>query len=57
MALECEIVAIKHKNNVDIVNSVEIDQLRSSSTFKSSDYSVDGSVFTLPINSEDLSNS
>lgn len=46
MALECEIVAIKHKNNVDVVKSAETEIMRNS-TFKSADCSV-GPVFTLP---------
>lgn len=47
LSLECEIVAIKHKNNVDIVNSTVGPDKLCNSTFKSVDCSV-GSVFTLP---------
>lgn len=51
LALQCEIVAIKHKNNVDIVNSTVPTEKLCNSTFKGVDCSV-GPVFTLHQNDD-----
>lgn len=51
IALQCEIVPIKHKNNVDIVNSTVPSDKLCNSTFKNVDCSV-GPVFTLPQSDE-----
>ena len=52
VTLACEIVAITHKNNIDVVKTVDIDhQIQSNSTFKNPDCVV-GSVFTLSCNNE-----
>jgi len=51
MALQCEIVAIKHRGNLDAVNSTVPIEKMCNSTFKNVDCSV-GTVFTLPQSNE-----
>lgn len=51
LTLECEIVAIKHKNNVDIVSSTVGSEKLCNSTFKAVENTA-AAVFTLPQNNE-----